>query len=277
MGARAGLSGVYGWWLRRQLAPERLPRHIAVIMDGNRRWAREAGLRNASIGHQHGAEHLETVLGWCTSLGVRHVTAWVASADNIRKRDPGEVAFLMHLAETAIAQRIRGNGQWRIHVAGQLDMLPHSTAHALQEAEQATASLEAAGDLTIAIGYSGREEVVDAVRAILEEAAADGRSLTDVAAVISEKDIAAHLYTSGQPRPDLVIRTSGEQRLSDFLLWQAVHAELSFVDAYWPSFRYIDLLRVLRRYASRGPRLPVSRLAVLGSIGRRLSAGRGRP
>jgi short-chain Z-isoprenyl diphosphate synthase len=220
-------------------------------MDGNRRWARRAGLASPSSGHEHGARHLGTVLGWCSELGIRHVTAWVASADNIRKRDPAEVAFLMHLAETVIPDYLASDGRWRVHLAGQLDLLPDTTARALKHAVEATQGLDDAGDLTIAIGYGGRQEVVDAVRDVLDDAAASGRSLADVASALSERDIAEHLYTHGQPPPDLVIRTSGEQRMSDFLLWQAAHADLFFVDAYWPAFRYVDLLRVLRGYAAR--------------------------
>jgi short-chain Z-isoprenyl diphosphate synthase len=251
MGPRDALYRVYGWWLQRQSATGPRPRHIAVIMDGNRRWAREAGFVDASIGHEHGAEHLATFLGWCARLGVDHVTAWVASADNIRKRDPAEVAFLMGLAETTIPEQIVRTRQWRIHVVGQMDILPDPTVRALKEAEQSTGHLHEAGDVTIAIGYGGREELVEAVREVLYEAATDGRGLAELAAALTEKDIAGHLYTYGQPPPDLVIRTSGEQRMSDFLLWQAVNSDLHFVDAYWPSFRYVDLLRVLRRYAAR--------------------------
>jgi short-chain Z-isoprenyl diphosphate synthase len=251
---RAAVNALYRWWLQRLLDPARLPEHIAIIMDGNRRWARRAGFADPGVGHQHGANHLEPVLSWCSDIGIRHVTVWVASADNIRKRDPEEVAFLMHVAETTIAAHLSRNREWRIHVAGQLDLLPSTTSRALKAAEEATRDLQDAGDLTVAIGYGGREEIADAVRAILHEAATEGRSPADVAANLSEQDIARHLHRSGQPYPDLVIRTSGEQRMSDFLLWQAADADLYFVDAYWPSFRHIDLLRVLRSHAIRSQR-----------------------
>lgn len=242
---------LYAWWLRRQLVGRPLPRHLALIMDGNRRWARQQGWENPSLGHRQGAAHLESVLGWCAKLGIDHVTVWVASADNIRKRNADEVAFLMHLAETTIARRLVDDRRWRVRVAGQLDLLPASTASALKEAEEATRDLPEVGSLTIAIGYSGRQEIVDAVRDLLEAAATDGRSLDDLATHVSEAEIARHLYTSELPYPELVIRTSGEQRMSDFLLWQSVRSELHFVDAYWPAFRQLDLLRTLRTYASR--------------------------
>jgi short-chain Z-isoprenyl diphosphate synthase len=244
---------IYELWLARQLRAARMPQHVALIMDGNRRWARTAGLKDASEGHRAGAEHLEEVLRWLDQLGVRHVTAWVASADNIRKRDSGEVAFLMELAETVIAEHVRRSRRWAVHVVGELDLLPGSTARALKDAEDTTAHA-GPGTLTIAIGYGGREELVAAVVGLLEEGAAAGLSLVEIADALSEESIGRHLYTVGRPDPDLVIRTSGEQRLSDFMMWQAVDARLLFVEAYWPGFRRVDLLRGLRRFAADGTR-----------------------
>lgn len=251
MSVRSMVYQLYGRWLRRQLATLRLPRHIAIVTDGNRRWARKAGYQNVSVGHRYGAEHLATVLRWCAELGIRNVTFWVASADNIRRRDSGEVAYLMELAETVITDHVASNDQWRLHVAGQLDLLPDTTARALKEAAERSRHRSNVGELTIAIGYSGRLEVIDAVRDILEEASAAGRGLDEVAATLTEDDIADHLYLPDLPDPDLVIRTSGERRLSDFLLWQATRSDLYFCDVYWPAFRYVDLLRVLRSYGQR--------------------------
>jgi short-chain Z-isoprenyl diphosphate synthase len=245
---------LYAWWMRRRLAPDARPRHVALIMDGNRRWAREQGWSDPREGHRHGARHLETVLGWCADLGIGNVTIWLASGDNLRQRDASEVGFLMHLAETTIADHLVAGRGWRVHVAGKLDMLPDSTARALKRAEESTRALVDAGELTLAIGYSGRQEFVDAVRSVLDEAATDGRTLAELAERVSPTEIARHLYTAELPYPDLVIRTSGEQRLSDFLLWQSVDAELFFVDAYWPAFRRIDLLRVVRDFAARRTR-----------------------
>ncbi|MFC9688426.1 polyprenyl diphosphate synthase [Kribbella sp. NPDC056951] len=245
------LYRLYTHKLRRQLAGLPQPQHVAIVMDGNRRWARQAGLDDVRLGHRFGAHHLEQFLAWSARAGVRCVTAWVASADNIKRRDPAEVDYLMQLAETVLAKHVRRDHRWRLHVAGQLDLLPDSTARALKEAVEATRDRHDAGDLTIAIGYSGRLEVVDAVRGVLDEAAASGRELSEVAAELTEEDISRHLYVPGLPDPDLVIRTSGELRMSDFLLWQATRSDIEFCDLNWPAFREIDLLRALRTYGQR--------------------------
>ncbi|MEU4606087.1 polyprenyl diphosphate synthase [Kribbella sp. NPDC023972] len=245
------LYRLYTRVLRRQLGGLPMPRHVAIVMDGNRRWARQAGYDDVRMGHRFGAEHLDLFLGWCGEAGIRCVTAWVASADNIRRRDSAEVDYLMRLVETVIADQVRRDHRWRLHVAGQLDLLPSSTALALKEAVEATRDRVDAGDLTIAIGYSGRGEVVDAVRGMLDEAAVSGQSLTEVAAGLSEDDIRRHLYLPELADPELVIRTSGELRMSDFLLWQTTGSEIAFCDLYWPAFREIDLLRALRTYGRR--------------------------
>ncbi|MFC6157069.1 polyprenyl diphosphate synthase [Kribbella jiaozuonensis] len=241
---------LYTSLLRRQLKGMPMPQHVAIVMDGNRRWARGVGYDDVRIGHRFGAKHLEQFLQWSADAGVRCVTAWVASADNLRKRESGEVDYLMELTETVLADHVRRDHRWRLHVAGQLDLLPDSTARALKEAVTLSRDREA-GDLTIAIGYSGRLELVDAVRSMLDEAAAAGRSLDDVADALSEDEISRHLYVPGLPDPDLVIRTSGELRMSDFLLWQATRSEIEFCDLYWPAFREVDLLRALRTYGRR--------------------------
>ncbi|MEU4291954.1 polyprenyl diphosphate synthase [Kribbella sp. NPDC026596] len=245
------LYRLYARILRRQLAGLPMPQHVAIAMDGNRRWARGAGYDDVRIGHRFGAEHLELFLQWCSDAGIRCVTAWVASADNIRRRDSAEVDYLMELTETVVADHVRRDHRWRLHVAGQLDLLPDSTARALKEAVEETRDRPGAGELTIAIGYSGRLEVLDAVRAVLDEAAASGRSVAEVAESLSEDEISRHLYVPGLPDPDLVIRTSGELRMSDFLLWQATRSEIEFCELYWPAFREVDLLRALRTYGRR--------------------------
>ena len=245
----------YAWYaghLSRQLANGPVPRHVALIMDGNRRWARQMGFDDVSVGHRYGAEHIEDVLGWCARAGISHATIFVASADNLSRRASAEIAFLMEVAEHIIAERLsRADSPWRIHLAGQLDLVPESTALALKRAAEATRGRDFGLHLTVAIGYGGRAEVADAVRSLLTDAAASGLSLHQLAASLTEDDIAAHLYTSGLPNPDLVIRTSGEQRLSDFLLWQTADSQLYFTDVYWPGFRRIDFLRALRSYAQR--------------------------
>lgn len=246
---------VYAWYARRlsrELAQAPMPRHVALIMDGNRRWARQMGLENVSLGHRYGAEHIEDVLAWCARAGISHVTIFVASADNLARRAATEIAFLMEVAEHIIAERMaRPENPWRIHLAGQLDLVPESTTLALKRAAEATLDRDTGLHLTVAIGYGGRAEVTDAVRSLLLDTARRGIGLRELAGTLSEDDIAAHLYTSGLPNPDLVIRTSGEQRLSDFLLWQTADSQLYFTDVYWPGFRQIDFLRALRSYAQR--------------------------
>ncbi|MBP2357549.1 short-chain Z-isoprenyl diphosphate synthase [Kribbella aluminosa] len=244
------LYGLYARRLRDQLKGLPKPQHVAIVMDGNRRWARGAGYDDVRVGHRFGAKHLEQFLQWCADAGITCVTAWVASADNMRKRDSSEVGYLMELTESVLAEHVRRDHRWRLHVAGRLDLLPDSTARALKEAVELSGDRRA-GDLTLAIGYSGRLEVLDAVRSALDEAAAAGRSLEDVADGLTEEEIGRHLYVPGLPDPDLVIRTSGELRMSDFLLWQATGSDIEFCDLYWPAFREVDLLRALRTYGTR--------------------------
>jgi short-chain Z-isoprenyl diphosphate synthase len=245
------LYQMYAKRLRRSLNGAALPRHVAVAMDGNRRWARSQGFADAGVGHRYGAEHLDDLLGWCAQIGIDHVTVYVASVDNLHKREGGEVAHLMAMVEEVVAERLvrPGNG-WRLHLAGQLEHLPDSTAAALKTAVEATAGRDG-GHLTVAIGYDGQSEIVDAVRSLLEQEAARGTGIGDLAASLSEGDIDAHRYTPDLPEADLIIRTSGERRLSSFLLWQSAKAELYFCDVYWPGFRHVDFLRALRDYARR--------------------------
>ncbi|MFJ4677781.1 polyprenyl diphosphate synthase [Kitasatospora sp. NPDC088783] len=238
--------------LRRRLAGAELPRHIGLIMDGNRRWARERGFADARLGHRYGAQHAGAVLGWCESLGVRHVTVFVCSAENLQQRGDGEVAFLMRVIEEVLAAPLSGpNPRWRVQVAGDLDALPESTARALEHAVRATADCATGARLTLAVGYGGRQELVGAVRGLLHAHADTGRPVRDLAEELTAEHIARHLYTAGSPDPDLVIRTSGEQRMSNFLLWQSAYAELYFCEAYWPAFREVDFLRAVRAYAAR--------------------------
>ncbi|WP_328470698.1 polyprenyl diphosphate synthase [Actinoplanes sp. NBC_00393] len=243
------LYTLYARRLRRQLAGVTLPRHVAMVMDGNRRWARQMGFEDPRIGHRYGAEHLDEVLRWCAEYGIRHVTVFLASVDNVTKRDSGEVGNLMRMIEEVVAERLQRPGSlWQVHLAGRLDVLPESTRHALKLAGERTR-----GDfhLTIAIGYDGRDELVNAFRSLLEAEGRAGHSVDDIAERLTAEQIAAHLWTSGQPDPDLVIRTSGERRMSGFLLWQAAYSELHFSDVYWPGFRKVDFLRALRSYAAR--------------------------
>ncbi|MDT7565906.1 MAG: short-chain Z-isoprenyl diphosphate synthase [Pseudonocardiales bacterium] len=245
----------YNWYtrrMRRQLAGRRLPRHIGLIMDGNRRWARQMGMANLSLGHRYGAEHVDNVLAWCESMGIKHVTVFLCSTENLTRRGDAEVAFLMEVIEQVVAERLtKPEPTWQVQLAGLLDVLPDSTARALKDAADATRHCRTGAHVTLAVGYGGRQEIVEALRELLHETGSAGGTLTELAGTLTEQDIAGHLYTAGRPDPELVIRTSGEQRLSNFLLWQSAYSQLHFCEAYWPAFREIDFLRALRNFARR--------------------------
>ena len=243
--------------LRRQLRGAQLPKHVGLIIDGNRRWARQEGLASPSDGHRHGAEHIWDALSWCERAGIKFATVFVCSAENLTRRGDAEVSALMEIIEQVVLPRIATpDGAWQLHAAGLIDMLPASTAVALKDAVDATRSCTTGANVTLCIGYGGRQEIVEAVRGLLTEQAAAGASLADIARTIGPDDIASHLAGAGQPKPDLIIRTSGEQRLSNFMLWQGKDADLHFCDCYWPAFREIDFLRALRDFAARRRRAP---------------------
>jgi short-chain Z-isoprenyl diphosphate synthase len=233
--------------LRRHLPSERLPRHIGVMLDGNRRWARRRGAASAD-GHRAGAENIAPFLGWCEEAGVEVVTLWLLSTDNLNRAAP-ELEPLLSIIEQVVVD-LAAAGRWRMQVVGALDLLPEDTARRLTEAAARTAEVDGIA-VNVAIGYGGRREIADAVRSLLQDAAGKGATLEELAGTVTVEDIAAHLYTRGQPDPDLVIRTSGEQRLGGFLLWQSAHSEFYFCEAYWPDFRKVDFLRALRAYAER--------------------------
>jgi short-chain Z-isoprenyl diphosphate synthase len=213
--------------------------------------ARRQGLADPSFGHRYGAYHVENVLNWCEKTGITHVTVFVCSAENLASRGDAELAFLMQVIEQVIADKLSREPTWQVHIAGALDMLPDTTAQALKRAVEASRDCATGAHVTLAVGYGGRQEVIEAFRSLLYEHAERGTTLAELAETITTGDIARHLYTAGQPDPDLVIRTSGEQRLSNFLLWQSAYSELYFCEAYWPAFREIDFLRALRSFAAR--------------------------
>jgi short-chain Z-isoprenyl diphosphate synthase len=229
------------------LPADQIPQHVGVMLDGNRRWARAVGADTAH-GYQAGAANIEPLLDWCEEVGVKVVTLWLLSTDNLN-RPPEQLAGLLSIIEGAVAT-LAEERRWRLHPVGALDLLPASTAARLKAAADATR--DAPGLLVnVAVGYGGRREIADAVRALLQEQASKGMTLEELAEVIDVEHIAEHLYTKGQPDPDLVIRTSGEQRLGGFLLWQSAHSEFYFCEAYWPDFRRVDFLRAIRAYAQR--------------------------
>jgi len=218
-----------------------------VILDGNRRWARAAGI-GVSSGHRRGADKIDEFLGWCAELRIEVVTLWLLSTDNLG-RPADELAQLFQIIEDAVGE-LATSRRWRINPVGALDLLPDPIAVSLKEAQDATRDVQGL-IVNVAVGYGGRREIADAVRSLLHEHASRGTSIEDLANLLDIEHIADHLYTKGQPDPDLVIRTSGEQRLSGFLLWQSAHSELFFCEAYWPDFRRVDFLRAVRAYADR--------------------------
>ena len=243
------LYRLYERRLTDDLAGEPLPRHIGVILDGNRRFARANGLGSVAEGHRLGADKIHELLEWCAELGIPYVTLWLLSTDNLR-RDPEELADLCSIIAGTVCDIARRHSDARVVGVGALDVLPDELRRALKDADEATAGRDGL-HVQVAVGYGGRQEIVDALRSLLEERLGRGERLEDVIDGLSPDDVEAHLYTTGTPDPDLIIRTSGEIRLSGFLLWQSAHSELSFCDPYWPEFRKTDFLRALREFAHR--------------------------
>ena len=246
------IYGAYVRSLRSQVRSGCVPEHVGLIMDGNRRWARQMGMTNPSLGHRYGAEHVEDALSWCDQVGVKYVTLFICSAENLLRRDDAEVAYLMDVVEQVVTRQLtQPEARWQVHVAGMPDVLPDSTARALKAAVESTRDCGTGLHATLAVGYGGRQEVVDAIRSLLLAHASEGATMAELADVLTTEDISRHLYNVDQPDPDLIIRTSGEQRLSNFLLWQAAQSELYFCEAYWPAFREVDFLRALRGFGKR--------------------------
>ncbi|MDE0099548.1 MAG: polyprenyl diphosphate synthase [Truepera sp.] len=245
------------WLYERQLlqtvqAQQRLPKHIGIIMDGNRRFARSIGL-DVRTGHNYGADKAREVLDWCLELGIPHVTLWGFSKDN-RNRTADEVTHLHQLfaeqARELIGDERLHRNRVRVQIIGELGDFPEESREALREMEEATRDYGGMR-LNVALGYGGREEIVTAIRNLLAEKQRQGVALEELARTLDAGEIGRHLYTAGMPDPDFVIRTSGEVRLSGFLLWQTAYSEFYFCDAFWPSFRKIDFLRALRHFQAR--------------------------
>ncbi len=247
MGLSDLVYGAYERRLAKRLNPQSLPRHVGVMLDGNRRWARANGFETKD-GHQAGADKIKDLLAWCEDAGVEVVTLWLLSTDNL-DRSRGEIVPLLKIIEAAVAD-LAAAQRWRLHPIGALDLLPAETAASLKASAEATRGVSGM-HVNVACPYGGRREIADAVRAMLLEHSGRGTPIEVIADQLSVEEIAAHLYTKGQPDPDLVIRTSGEQRLGGFLLWQSAKSEFYFCEAYWPDFRHVDFLRALRSYAER--------------------------
>ena len=249
MAVRDLLYSMYERRILRQIAGAESPRHVALILDGNRRWARDAGLVDVSEGHRAGAAKIADLLGWCSEAGVEIVTVFLLSTDNLT-RSPSELDPLLEIIGGVVDDLSGESTPWRLRVVGAMEMLPQALAERLAAAAARTSGRRGL-QLNVAVGYGGRQEIADAVRKMLLAEAEAGRSIEELAETLDVDHIAEHLYTSGQPDPDLVIRTSGEQRLSGFLLWQSAHSEFWFCEAYWPEFRRVDFLRALRAFSAR--------------------------
>jgi short-chain Z-isoprenyl diphosphate synthase len=247
------LYRLYEKQLLREIQTSPLPQHIGLILDGNRRYAQGQGFEDPLEGHRMGAEKLEEVLQWLTDLQIRVVTLYALSTENLRRPAPERNGLLAlieaKIRSMAVDPRIHQR-QMRFRAVGQLHLLPESLQEAISLVEKSTAHYDCFY-LNIAVGYGGRQEITDAVRRLLTERATSHESLTQIAEELTSEQIGKYLYTYDLPDPDLIIRTSGELRLSGFLLWQSAYSELYFCDTYWPGFRKIDLLRAIRSYQQR--------------------------
>ena len=231
------------------------PRHVGVILDGNRRWSKANpaadGDTSTSRGHKAGAEKIIDLLDWCEESKVEVLTIWLLSNQNL-SRPPAELEPLFEIiAETVndLASRRR----WEIRPVGSMELLPTNLVEQLNDVASKTKGIKGVL-INVAIGYGGRSEIADAVKSIITAPGNADKNATEIAGLINVDEIGRHLYTAGLPDPDLVIRTSGEQRLGGFLLWQSAHSEFYFCEAYWPDFRRVDFLRAIRAFSQRNRR-----------------------
>jgi short-chain Z-isoprenyl diphosphate synthase len=227
-----------------------LPRHIAVLCDGNRRWARELGYSDVSYGYRVGAAKIAEMLRWCADAGIEMATVYLLSTENLR-REPEELNALIEIITDVVEEICAPSNRWRVRTVGDLELIGEEPARRLRDAVESTRGNGGAFHVNVAVAYGGRQEIADAVRALLSKELANGAGPEQLIDAVTVEGISENLYTSGQPDPDLVIRTSGEQRLSGFLLWQSAYSEMWFTEAYWPAFRRVDFLRALRDYSAR--------------------------
>ncbi|MHA1959196.1 MAG: polyprenyl diphosphate synthase [Candidatus Thorarchaeota archaeon] len=243
---------LYEWWLHRQLEKDRSPHHVGLVLDGNRRYAREHGSDSPWFGHHKGAQKVMEVLRILWEAGVKVCTLYAFSVENFQRHED-EVREIMTIAKEKFSEVVDNpdvhRHRVRIRAIGRVDLLPKDVQEAIVAAEAETGGYED-HILNVAIGYSGRTELVDAIRAIGQKVSAGQLDPSQ----INEQMIERHLYTNGTPDPDLIIRTSGEERLSGFLLWQSAYSELYFAQIYWPAVRRIDIWRALRSYERRSRR-----------------------
>ena len=230
----------------RSLDFSKTPHHVGVILDGNRRWARANPNVSDPNGHKAGASKIIEFLGWCDDADVRVVTLWLLSTDNF-KRSTAEIDELLKIIGDTVDE-LAATGRWNIKAVGALDLLPEWLSEKLSNLKPIR---DDGVEVNVAISYGGRREIVDAVKSYLSEEEKAGSSLEEAKVHLTSEDISKFLYTAGQPDPELLIRTSGEQRLGGFMLWQSASSEFYFCEAYWPDFRRVDFLRALRAYSLR--------------------------
>jgi short-chain Z-isoprenyl diphosphate synthase len=239
--------------LLRQVRSRPLPGHIGLILDGNRRFGLRHNLIEPEDIYTAGANKLDHLLDWCVDLGIRAITLWVFSTENLRRR-PEEISGILSALEQKLDLLTKHpqvhHQRIRVRAIGRLELLPKSTFAALREAEAVTEGYDGMC-LTIAAAYGGREEITDAVQSLLREQLKAGKTLEDVIDLVTPDFIGRYLYSPDLPDPDLIIRTSGEIRLSGFLLWQSAFSEFHFTDVFWPAFRRIDFLRAVRAFQQR--------------------------
>ncbi len=246
------LYPLYERRLLQELDGAKQPGHVAIMCDGNRRWAREAGFADVSHGHRVGAKKIGEMVRWCDDVDVDLVTVYLLSTENLG-RDDAELQLLYDIIGDVVDELALPETNCRVRLVGHLDLLPKHFAERLRDTVCKTVDNTGVA-VNIAVGYGGRQEIVDAVQNLLTTGKNDGKTIDELIASVDADAISTHLYTSGQPDPDLVIRTSGEQRLSGFMLWQAAYSEIWFTDTYWPAFRRVDFLRALRDYSQRSRR-----------------------
>lgn len=249
----ASIYRIYERRLLRDVLAFPVPRHIGLILDGNRRFGRKNNLNDPDDIYMAGANKLDELLEWCVELAVPAITMWVLSTEN-HKRPPEEISGILIAVEKKLGSlacdRHFHSRRIRVRAVGRLELLPPSTLAAVRAAEAATKDYTGM-HLTIAAAYGGREEIVDAVQGLLRAQLEQNKSLKEVIELVTPEAIGRSLYAPDLPDPDLIIRTSGEIRLSGFLLWQSVFSEFYFTDVYWPAFRRIDFLRALRAFQQR--------------------------
>ena len=242
--------------LEKEVLKGPMPRHVGVIMDGNRRYAKEVlKTDNVSIGHKLGKKKVEEVANWCVNTKIKVLTIYAFSTENFN-RDKKEVDFLLSLIRAMLDEVAKDENthkhKIRVKVIGDRSMLPDDLMEAVRNVEEVTKDYDDY-HFNIAVAYGGRQEIVTAIKKIAERVKDGTLNVED----IDESMISSELYTSDDPDPDLILRTSGELRISNFLIWQLAYSELYFTDVYWPGFRYIDFLRAIRSYQQRSRRYGV--------------------